>query len=577
MTIIINDANSRLTATSRGRGSSTSSTNKYRELLNPIPILDRKLLLQSLPEDVHSVLKPNHLDIFYQALHRANYPDLKDFISNLLLSYSAPSKVITKLPSLFLSHILRNCQREHPSDNQCDYYYTTITSRIVNLLDSVDKSTTKLAIQLQDGHVVEAVIMRHCSGNNENKHQHVTLCVSSQVGCAMKCVFCATGTMGMRGNLTSGEILEQLVHASRVLQNDKIRNVVFMGMGEPLNNYHNVVAACRAMVDRRTWSMQHHHVTVSTVGIINKMKKLTKDAPFVNLALSLHAPNQSMREKIVPTAKYYPIDQLMDALDQHSNCTFRNNREATQRMIPATRLKRKRAMIEYVMLNGDTSSLNCAHELGKLCENRNVIVNLIPYNPTVSEVNEHGTLLSSPSYDRIVEFQRIVQSYGCFCFVRKTMGQDISGACGQLAVQEQSMAATEMKAIQDIEDVLSDAVGTLNKNELIKRKVSFKRNRLSTVRAISGISKTEQYNTPKAVSVDSNGEKSSEVDTITNSGRSTESFNHQQMPAISSKDSACHPDSYRVSQWILPLTIATSLSFACAVISGAILLTRPKR
>ena len=192
MTIIIDDAKGRL-ATSRGSSSSTSSTNKYREPLNPIPILDRKLLLQSLPEDVHSVLKPNHLDIFYQALHRANYPDLKDFISNLLLSYSAPSKVITKLPNLFLLHVLRNCQREHPSDNQCDYYYTTITSRIVNLLDSVDKSTTKLAIQLQDNHVVEAVIMRHCSGNFDNKHQHVTLCVSSQVGCAMKCVFCATG------------------------------------------------------------------------------------------------------------------------------------------------------------------------------------------------------------------------------------------------------------------------------------------------------------------------------------------------------------------------------------------------
>jgi len=228
-------------------------------------------------------------------------------------------------------------------------------------------------------------------------------------------------------------------------------------------------------------------------------------------------------------------------------------------------------------VNGDTSSLNCAHELGKLCENRNVIVNLIPYNPTVSEVNEDGTLLSSPSDDRIVEFQRIVQSYGCFCFVRKTMGQDISGACGQLVVQQQSMAATELKTIEDIEDVLSDTVGTLNKKELRKRKLSVKRNRLSTVRAISGISKTEQYNTSKAVSVDFNDEKSSEVDTITNSGRGTGSFNHQQIPSISSKDSACRPDSYRFSQWIRPLTIATSLSFACAVISGAILLTRPKR
>ncbi|MCL4419739.1 radical SAM protein, partial [Patescibacteria group bacterium] len=109
--------------------------------------------------------------------------------------------------------------------------------------------------------------MRHGYSINGSRqqHQHVTLCVSSQVGCAMKCVFCATGRMGIHGNLTSGEILEQLVHASSVLGGEKIRNVVFMGMGEPLNNYHNVVAACKAMVDRRTWSMQYHHVTVSTV------------------------------------------------------------------------------------------------------------------------------------------------------------------------------------------------------------------------------------------------------------------------------------------------------------------------
>ncbi len=113
-----------------------------------------------------------------------------------------------------------------------------------------------------------------------------------------------------------------------------------MGMGEPLNNYDNVVAACRAMVDTRTWSMQHHHVTVSTVGIISKIYKLTRDLPFVSLALSLHAPNQSMREKIIPTAKYYPLEELINALDQHSNICI-NGR--------GIHAKPKRSMIEYVM------------------------------------------------------------------------------------------------------------------------------------------------------------------------------------------------------------------------------------
>lgn len=188
----------------------------------------------------------------------------------------------------------------------------------------------------------------------------------------MGCTFCATGTMGIRGNLCSGEILEQMVHASRILASDAnkngtkpdlIRNIVFMGMGEPLNNYTNVLTTCKALINRRLWNLSHNRVTVSTVGVTSRMKDLTRDLPEVNLALSLHAPNQKMREAIVPAAKGTPIESLIEALDEHmmafakkkllenpqessSNAQSSNKYDNDERV---TASKKKRAMIEYVM------------------------------------------------------------------------------------------------------------------------------------------------------------------------------------------------------------------------------------
>jgi hypothetical protein len=179
---------------------------KYRRPLNPIPILDRKLLLKSLPGSIQCVVSDKHLDTFYQALHRANYPeDLGQFVSDLLSSYSSSSKVTKKLPSSFLLHILQHSTPEKQRSSE-QYYYATKTSKVIDVFNSLNKSTSKIVIQLQDDHVIEAVIMRH-GCNKDRKQPHITLCVSSQVGCAMKCVFCATGAMGIRGNLVSGEIL----------------------------------------------------------------------------------------------------------------------------------------------------------------------------------------------------------------------------------------------------------------------------------------------------------------------------------------------------------------------------------
>ncbi len=380
---------------------------RKRDRLSPKPVLDQKLLTEALKAKGIS-LKQIHFDTFYQLLHRQNYPSLQSFVDEYYrnesggsgsaggdvskenvapiiipkqhktknpISKSSKKKNLRGLPKAFLEFL------NDPTND-----FVTVTSTIESRPTSKDGTTTKLAVKLQDGHVVESVLMRHVS----EEGSRVTLCVSSQVGCAMGCTFCATGTMGIRGNLCAGEILEQLVHAGNILveedsdshihtekgadvqseqsiivtangsAKDKsgqnlnlsfLRNIVFMGMGEPLNNYDNVITACRAMIDRRRWNLSHSRVTVSTVGVTPKMRQLTKDLPEVNLALSLHAPNQAAREKIVPTAKMYPIQDMVDALDEHMTAllkpkspdgTFGTNERKNAG-------KKKRAMIEYVM------------------------------------------------------------------------------------------------------------------------------------------------------------------------------------------------------------------------------------
>lgn len=280
--------------------------------------------------------------------------------------------------------------------------------------------TVKLLLRLQDDHEIEAVVMRH-KGRN-------TLCVSSQVGCQMGCTFCATGTMGIIADLWSGEILEQLAYANRVAP---IRNVVFMGMGEPLNNYDAVLAAIKAMTD--VFGLAPKHITLSTVGVIHRIRQLTKDAPLCRLALSLHAPTQELRSEIVPTSKAYPLDKLMQVVDEH--LAARDNRLV---------------MVEYCMLEGVNDSIETAHLLGKLLAGRSVHVNLIPYNTT-----EVGAQYRSPSMEAIRAFHAVLrEEYNLKATVRENHGNDIDGACGQLALKNKQGEATGNTGKQrDIEDL----------------------------------------------------------------------------------------------------------------------------
>lgn len=307
------------------------------------------------------------------------------------------------------------------------------TSSVHSVLHSSDQVTTKLLIKLQKGEFVEAVIMRYdtrlgkYNGNARPGGFRSTLCVSSQVGCKMGCKFCATGSMGFKNNLSSGEIVEQLVHASKL---SPIRNIVFMGMGEPLNNYTALVEAIRVMT-APPFQLSPKRITVSTVGIIHAIAKLQHDLPNLNLAVSLHAPVQDIRCQIMPAARAFPLDRLMQ--------TLRDHQKKCQQKI----------LIEYIMLDGINDEEQQAHQLGCLLKDFQVVVNLIPFNP-IGSLSQ----FKSSTDNKITIFQKILRGvYNIRTTVRMQMGQDISGACGQLVVNLPDKKAGVGDLVTDIEDI----------------------------------------------------------------------------------------------------------------------------
>ena len=241
-----------------------------------------------------------------------------------------------------------------------------------------------------------------------------TLCISSQVGCALDCAFCATGAQGFNRNLTSAEIIGQVFVANKELPRrgngePAVTNVVFMGMGEPLANYRNVVPALDILISDWGYGLSRRRVTVSTSGIVPLIDKLGNDCN-VSLAVSLHAPDDELRDRIVPINKLHPLAELLDACWRYA--AKRANRFIT---------------FEYVMLRGINDSLTHADELCDLLRNKPAKVNLIPFNPFP------GTAFKRSSADTIRHFQNRLRQRGLVATTRKTRGDDIDAACGQLA------------------------------------------------------------------------------------------------------------------------------------------------
>lgn len=368
----------------------------------------------------------------------------EQLVTEIFDKYSASKKNMYKMWNWMIFHPTGNLQ-DIPLASWCvpklvieellnNFVFWTTT--IVESSKSIRGDTTKLLIELQDGHRIETVVIEH--------RGHTTVCVSSQVGCQMGCKFCATGTMGIIGDLTSAEIVEQVVRANMV---SRIRNIVYMGMGEPLQNYENVKLSIEFFVDTRRFGLSPRHITVSTVGVLRYMQRLTDELGHVNLALSLHAPNQETRLKIVPTAVSHPIEKLMEAIDYHVTKHSKADKKKT--------LKVTSVMIEYILIKDINDRDEHAHELCQLLLPRrnHVLLNLIPYNPT--EVP--GQSFEPPTQEQIDRFYQICTSdeYKIFSRVRQEMGQDIAGACGQLALKSPGQTSIDDRSVNDIEDLMN--------------------------------------------------------------------------------------------------------------------------
>jgi 23S rRNA (adenine2503-C2)-methyltransferase len=271
--------------------------------------------------------------------------------------------------------------------------------------------TRKFLVRLEDGNAVEAVLIPEDS--------RMTLCISSQVGCALACAFCATGTMGLTRNLRPGEIAGQVALAVRELRErphpghpDRERpvtNVVYMGMGEPLHNYDDVLKSLRILVDEQGMDFAPRKITVSTVGLVPQMLALGEAIP-VTLAVSLHAPNERIRGQIMPVNKRYRLSDVMDAC----------------RAFPLK--ARARITFEYVLLAGVNDRIADAEELARVIDSLKCKVNLIPWN-------EHaGAPFKRPSDAAVAAFANRLTDLGVTCMVRTTRGRDIAAACGQLAL-----------------------------------------------------------------------------------------------------------------------------------------------
>ena len=274
-------------------------------------------------------------------------------------------------------------------------------------ISSDNEQTTKMLWKTSTWEFIESVIMRHLSWR-------VTLCVSCQAGCPMACSFCATWKLGLQKNLTAYEIIEQIFYAAKMINSEwaRLRNIVFMWMWEPFLNYNVVKEVIQFASHQKKFDLWNRRITVSTCWIVPWIIKFTEDFPQTSLAVSLHAPNDEIRKKIMPVDHTWPLEKLMEALDAYTKKT------------------NKRIFYEYIMINWVNDHIKLAHELWKLLEWRLAHVNFIPYNPWEWTASDWF----SPTPRFIIEkFQSILKHYWIPSTIRATMWDDIDAACWQLA------------------------------------------------------------------------------------------------------------------------------------------------
>ena len=288
------------------------------------------------------------------------------------------------------------------------------------LVESAKKDTLKALFATRDGLFIEAVLMRH-------DRDRRTVCVSSQAGCPMRCSFCATGKLGFKRNLTAEEIVDQVLFFARLINKKKecVTNVVYMGMGEPMNNYDNVMTSIRALNDKDGLNLGARHISISTCGIVPGIKKFAKEKLQVNLAISLHAADDKTRSRLMPVNEAYPLGKLMKAAGEYAVAT------------------RRKVMFEYILISGVNDSDEHARSLAALMgKNKLYHVNLIKYHETFAKGGTApacpavAAVFRAPARERMNRFFDILKKSGVSCTFRVSFGEDIAGACGQLAPKE---------------------------------------------------------------------------------------------------------------------------------------------
>lgn len=278
--------------------------------------------------------------------------------------------------------------------------------KCVRTQHSEDGETIKFLWELKDQRKVESVLIM--SGDRR------TVCLSIQVGCPARCAFCASGKEGLKRNLSAAEVVEQALLIDRFLREkgERVSHIVFMGMGEPMENYDTLVQTIEILNSPDALNISQRRITVSTVGVVEGIQKLAKEPFKVNLVLSLHAPNHHIRKKIIPYARKYPLEEILIAMEEYADLTKRD------------------ITYEYTLLDGINDKEEHAQELADLLRGKQCTVNLIPYNPV------DGLNLRRPEKEAIETFRFTLVEAGINTTWRYTKGKDIAAACGQLALQQ---------------------------------------------------------------------------------------------------------------------------------------------
>jgi 23S rRNA (adenine2503-C2)-methyltransferase len=330
-------------------------------------------------------------------------------IQELLVEWGEPKYRATQIWQGFYKHL-------HASPEEIPNLPRALRQRLaesfsfshlnpVNLIHSTDGQTSKTLFELPDAQAIEAVLMRY--------QDRRTLCISTQAGCAMGCVFCATGQMGFRRNLTSGEILEQVLYYARILksQDEQVTNVVVMGMGEPFHNYEATLAAIDRLNHPQGFNLGARRFTVSTVGLVPLIRRFANERRQINLAVSLHAAEDELRNSMLPINRKYPLEVLMEACREYVRKTHR------------------RITFEWALIQEVNDSPEQARKLAQMVRGMLCHVNVIPLNPT------QGYTGKATTRERALAFQQELERNGIPCTIRVRRGIDIQAGCGQLAIK----------------------------------------------------------------------------------------------------------------------------------------------